>query len=569
MGRRIALIAILLAGGGVLFAVQRHKVTTPITPRPVLYLVADAEREAERLPLEATRVSDAEELRVGAELSRYVCPRKERGSNPDYVGNVGEKVALNVKRQGIPYTFCVQEDNFFVNAYALPGGYVVIGRGLLALLESEDELAFILGHEIAHVDDRHAIERVQYQLASRKLGLEGLYELGQPAQVLYEAGYSKEQELEADRDGLELAYEAGYSPRGALNVMQRFERMDREMKRATGSPIEEFANVPLQSLQEYFRSHPPAVERFLALQQVVTSRRWNFNAPVRPYGLRPMFLSEQAAGLDKQGKWQRSISTYSFAIHLDPTYQAALDGLARVEWRSGDAAAAERAAIAATARVPSVATMRILARAGAAANRDDAVKALGAVGGAEDMNVAFARVEIGGLASERNASVMADYQRQLGAVAGNMQWQATLRTEMAWWMYRAGDLKDAAAELEAAHQSFPAYVPAMLWRAWVDSEMGRQADAENDLEPGNGGGLEEVADVSSQMAARAVVSWRVGNRDLAKSQFQQAAAGDEVWMVRNWVQDTFSVSAAGILVQLQAAEMARREEEARKQREAH
>ncbi len=139
MPRRIALIAILVAGGAVLFLLQRHKVTAPITPAPALYLVADAEREAERLPLEATQVSDQEEMRVGAQMSNNVCMTRGTHDSPevikirDYVSKVGQSLTPNVLRTGIHYTFCVENNPYFVNAYALPGGYVVIGRGLLSI----------------------------------------------------------------------------------------------------------------------------------------------------------------------------------------------------------------------------------------------------------------------------------------------------------------------------------------------------------------------------------------------------------------------------------------------------
>jgi predicted Zn-dependent protease len=578
MPRRIALVILLIAGGAVLFLLQRHKVTTPITPRPLLYLVADGEREAERIPLDVTEVSDQEEMRVGARMSDNVCIRFGTHDSPEvikirnYVSEVGAAVASNVNRAGIRYNFCVEESPSFVNAYALPGGYVVIGRGLLSLLESEDELAFILGHEIAHVDDRHAIERVQYKLASRKLGLESVYQLGAPIQMLYEAGYSKEQEQEADRDGINLAYEAGYSAKGALDAMTRFEKIDREMHSNTGSPVEEFASIPFQSLEEYFRSHPPAADRRQALEQIIASHSWNANAPVRPYALRPIFLAEQAAALDKQGKFAKSIARYKEAIDLDSANPRALDGLALAEWRSGDAAAAEDTAIAAVQLLPSINTLRILARAGAVANRENAIQALTVAADqktSENSLHQFARLELAALAPIRvtsGNSGIAAYQILLGETIGNPQWQATLRTEMAWWMYRVGNPKDAAAELESAHQADPNFGPAMTGKAWVDSDFGHQADAVTDVASTYTSGANNEATGGNTAAIRAVMAWRVNNKEMAKSHFQDAASQDEVWMVHNWVANNYSPATAALLFQLQAAEAARREE-ARKKRE--
>ncbi len=581
MARRAALIVLLLAGGSVLFLLQRHKVTTTISPAPALYLVADAEREAERIPHDATRVSDTEEMRIGAQMAQYTC--RGLGPHPDpevvkmrnYVTQVGQSLTPNVLRTGIRYTFCVDDSPYLVNAYALPGGYVVIGRGLLSLLESEDELAFILGHEISHVDERHAIERVQFQLASRKLGVEGIYQLGSPIQLLIEAGYTKEQEQEADRDGLGLAHDAGYSVKGALDAMRRLEKIDRDLRESPGSPIEEFANMPFQSLQEYFRSHPPAAERRQYLEQIVASRGWSADAPVRAYALRPIFLREQAAALDRQGKFAKSTARYEEAIQLDGTYNRAREGLALAMWRSGNAAGAEAAAEAAVLFEARVESVRILARAGSIENRDHAIQTLTlaanrkTTGNSVDQ---FARLELDALGvSPENAGTtpIADYRILLSESAASPQWQATLRTEMAWWMYRAGNLKDAAAELEAARQSNPNFAAALAWKAWVDSDLGHQADAENDLGT-NSTATNPEGEASEQdlMAIRAVISWRTDKKDLAKSQFQQPATNDPVWLVHNWAANTFNKSTAAIIFQLQAAEAARREEEARKRKQA-
>jgi predicted Zn-dependent protease len=291
--RRAVLAAILIGGACALFVLQRSRASAPISPRPLLYLVADTEREAERIPLALTRVSDEEESEAGEKIAREegLIPRKggsaEEGQITAYLNLVGSQVAAHTQRRAIRYRFYLADDKTWVNACALPGGYIIVGRGLLNLMQSEDALAAVLGHEIAHVDNRHAIERLQYELASEKLGLADVYRLGRPAVAIFQAGYTKEQELEADRVGLEFAVEAGYSPAGILQLMEKFEKLEAQGAQEAGSPVGEMAGLPLAALQEYFRSHPPAVERKAALESEIRERGWNASAPVRALEIKP------------------------------------------------------------------------------------------------------------------------------------------------------------------------------------------------------------------------------------------------------------------------------------------
>jgi predicted Zn-dependent protease len=296
MKRRVILAVLLLSGAVALFLLQRSGASAPISARPLIYLVADTEREAERIPLALTRVSDAEEMKAGMEVAEEdgLFSRRDLSaddlSNAEYLNKVGTSIASHALRRGIRYRFFFDGNKNWVNACALPGGYVIVGRGLLHLMQSEDELAAVLGHEITHVDNRHAIERLQYELASRKLGLEGIYQLGRNAVEIFKAGYTKQQELEADRVGLELAVEAGYSPAGILKLMERFERLEAQyQQRRAGSPIEEIAEVPISALEEYFRSHPPASERKAALEREVRARNWSEAVAERPLAIRKNF----------------------------------------------------------------------------------------------------------------------------------------------------------------------------------------------------------------------------------------------------------------------------------------
>lgn len=294
MKSRIVAIALLISGCAALFILQRQKTTVPITPRPLLYLIADTEQEAERIPLALTRVSDAEEIEVGDKLAQQYGLMSSRRTDPDdarisaYLNFVGRRVARGVDRRPIPYHFYLGDNPYFVNAFALPGGHIVVGRGLLQMLETEDELAAVLGHEIVHVDKRHSIGHLQYLLLNRKLGLDDVYQLGAPAVEIFEAGYTKEQELEADRVGLQLAVLAGYSPLGGVNLMKRFEKIDAEYSEHANSPVDEAAGVPFSALVEYFRSHPPVAERLAQLEREIRQNGWNTAQPLRPLAIGPL-----------------------------------------------------------------------------------------------------------------------------------------------------------------------------------------------------------------------------------------------------------------------------------------
>src|SRR5438309_10241930 len=106
-----------------------------------------------------------------------------------------------------------------VNAFALPGGHVFVGGGLLRFMDTEDQLAAVLGHEVEHIDHYHCAERVQVEARLRGIPLSGLIDL--PIKF-FQQGYTKEQELEADREGTTLAVMAGYSAEGAIRMFETF-----------------------------------------------------------------------------------------------------------------------------------------------------------------------------------------------------------------------------------------------------------------------------------------------------------------------------------------------------------
>jgi predicted Zn-dependent protease len=584
--RRIVAICLLLAGGVALLALQRRLVTTEITPRPLLYLVADTEREAERIPLALTRVSAKEENQIGQELARSygLTPAVHKDADAQriaaYVQEVGRRLTVNVKRKEIRYRFFYKDEPDFVNAGALPGGQIVIGRGLLELLESEDELAAILGHEIAHVDERHAIERLQYEVKSRKIGMRGLYRLGQIGVVLFQMGYTKEKEDEADRVGLGLTVRAGYSPAGAVEVMKRFDRLFGGQARAATSPMEELAGMPMRSLREYFRSHRPARERIATLEKEIQARGYNAAQALKPLGVRAIFLAEQAKVLDQHGMFDRAIARYRMALMAEPEYWKAWEGLAEATWRSGDAAGTVKATMEALRRKPDVPRLwKLLAEALAAsghASAPDAFEKQYQELAAKLTQPVQRQIESESIGLEffaGRAQAMELYRKSLTAIRPPM-YGSEHRRRVAWWMWRAGKAQEALKELEAARQEYPQGTGVGTEMAWALSDMGRQADAlermegsmsisgvvvtplgvaSNLYQPASGDGESE--------ALTAVINWRTGQQEEAKSAFRRAVAADPVWMVSTWVSNNYSADAAAVIAKLQAEEMARRKKE--------
>jgi predicted Zn-dependent protease len=178
----------------------------------------------------------------------YKYPLYRNEAVQQYVNLVGTVVAAKSSRPDIPYRFAVL-DTMEINAMAAPRGVIFITRGLLELMRSEDELACVLGHEIAHVAGRHAIrmiKKAQWQQVAAITAREGLAATGRAPRalvnlagkmtnrimdVLLKGGYDRAFEYEADKMGRIFAARAGYDPR-ALAVLVA--RIKSRMARSSG-----------------------------------------------------------------------------------------------------------------------------------------------------------------------------------------------------------------------------------------------------------------------------------------------------------------------------------------------
>lgn len=223
---------------------------------------------------ELALISEAEEIRLGHDNDVEI--RKQYGVVDDpqlatYVQQIGEQLAAHGHRPNLKYTFTVL-DTPDVNAFALPGGYIYITRGILAYLNSEAELAAVLGHEIGHVTARHAVRQMSAAMVTNTgfaIGSILIPQLGSRAgQSLLNniggallSGYGRDHELEADRLGAEYLARTDYDPQamiGVLTLLKNQEVFEKAQAAREGRAPRVYHGV--------FASHPSADQR---LQQVV------------------------------------------------------------------------------------------------------------------------------------------------------------------------------------------------------------------------------------------------------------------------------------------------------------
>jgi predicted Zn-dependent protease len=268
--RWLVVLLALMAGGGALVAIGSMDHHTDLSS--VLEIWGDVLRDADQATLRATRLSDDAETRFGAELASRMVWAEDPVWTP-YVASVGAALVPHVRRTGIRYQFHVVQSPQ-LNAFAIPGGHVYVFTGMLAFLKSEAELAAVLGHEISHVDLRHCIERYQYELAGRKVGLDQIGRLAEAARLPYTIGYQRYQEIEADEQGTRLSAQAGYDPSVAPALFTRMHKAlgEPEWQRAA-TPVEEVAGALAGSMLGYFRSHPMSEERARRLSELVSRNR--------------------------------------------------------------------------------------------------------------------------------------------------------------------------------------------------------------------------------------------------------------------------------------------------------
>lgn len=214
---------------------------------------------------------------IGFENTRMVAMQMgfyENEKITSYITQIGERLVDHLGPQPFNYRFYVV-DSYEPNAFALPGGYIFFTRGILALANSEDELAGVMGHEIIHTANRHSIQQMRKSFIPVLLQIPGAIigsvvneDLGNiinkpiiAGSELFLAKYSRRHETEADDLGIELSALAGYNPASLADILNN---LNREMEFLSGE----------EERKSYFSSHPFTPNRTKSINKKSSKLSW-------------------------------------------------------------------------------------------------------------------------------------------------------------------------------------------------------------------------------------------------------------------------------------------------------
>ena len=214
----------------------------------------------------ACAISQQQEVQMGAQYSAEInrqLPLVSDGSANSYINQLGDQIARSGRR-GINYTFYIVNSDV-VNAFAVPGGYIYVNRGLIERTRNMSELAGVLAHEIGHVEHRHGAEQME-RMQRASLGVNLAYILlgRQPgglestavnaAGTVYFARHSREAENEADESAVPMMLAARINPNGMVTMFQLL--IDTQRR----SP---------SAMEQWFSTHPTTQDRIQHTQRII------------------------------------------------------------------------------------------------------------------------------------------------------------------------------------------------------------------------------------------------------------------------------------------------------------
>ena len=266
-------------------------------------------------------MSESREIELGAEMHQQILQENPVYQDPElqeYVNAIGQKLAAVSHRPDIEYSFTVI-DSPDINAFALPGGFIYINRGLMLYLNSEDQLAAVLGHEIGHVTARHSVRQQAASQSNSVLAgvlvvATGVSSLGETSSLLGGAllsGYGRDMELESDGLGAEYLANAGYDPLAMVEVIGVLKNHEDFTKRTSSGGV---------SYHGVFATHPRNDTR---LQEVVgraSELAEENESTVDPQVFRERIdgltlgASTQMAGSDGRNRYYQTLLNYTLVF---------------------------------------------------------------------------------------------------------------------------------------------------------------------------------------------------------------------------------------------------------------
>lgn len=255
--RFIFLICILLAGIGLIVLFILEQVTTPLksTLVPFYQVIGITTKSVDRVFSRIIPVNDLDEAKMGNYFASYYSFETNPGDPGQvYVESLLKKLIPFVQKP-FPYRVYVISDTS-PNAFALPGGVILVTRGLLNIMKTDGEVTAILAHEIGHIELSHCFDAVKFERLATKMGNKTLGEiLDFTFRLLLRHSFSKTEENEADEYAFDLLLQTRYDPSAMGRAFGRL------LSYEAGSSYSPRTGEKAGIIKDYFRSHPRLATR--------------------------------------------------------------------------------------------------------------------------------------------------------------------------------------------------------------------------------------------------------------------------------------------------------------------
>lgn len=225
---------------------------TGLTPETMAIDINDVIKGAVEY-IQVTNISDEQEIEIGKQTNQQILSQYQLEDDvrvQQYVRDLGQELIENSSSRDIPFTFQVVVSDE-VNAFATPGGFVYVTTGLIKTADNKAQLASVVAHEIAHINQRHGVKGLKQAVAARGIAGAAGVETSQLAQIAYQLTLDLPQsrtfEYEADSNGLKILEQSGYPATAFANFLAK---------------LEAGGNTP-----EFIRTHPTSQNRIEALKQ--------------------------------------------------------------------------------------------------------------------------------------------------------------------------------------------------------------------------------------------------------------------------------------------------------------